>query len=79
MSRLETVSKEFRDKNLAKNSYSNNDDYGVSHPNAVSDGDNKGKGENNGSVGSATDIEARSKSLTKNKFSPNKPYDSASA
>jgi hypothetical protein len=79
MSRLETISKEFREKTLAKNAYSSNDDYGVSHPNAISDGDNKGKGENNGSVGSAADIQAREKSLVKNKFSPNKPYDSASA
>ena len=79
MSRLETISKEFRDKTLAKNSYSNNDDYGVSHPNALSDGDNKGTGENSGSIGSATDIQSREKLLVKNKFSPNKPYDSASA
>ena len=79
MSRLETISAEFREKNLAKNSYSNNDDYNTSHPNALSDGDNKGKGENNGKVGSSADIQAREKSLTKNRFSPNKPYDSASA
>jgi len=79
MSRLETISTEFREKNLAKNSYSNNDDYNTAHENALSDGDVKGKGENNGAIGSSVDIQSRAKALAKNKFSPNNQYDSASA
>lgn len=66
----------FRNKQLKRNSYSNNAPYGPSHKNALSDGDEKGKGEKNGSIGSKTDIYMRSKLLATNKFSPNKPYDS---
>ena len=41
---------------LAINTYNNGFQYGVNNPNALSDGDDKGKGELNGSIGSKTDI-----------------------
>ncbi|NJO65272.1 MAG: hypothetical protein HC836_46400 [Richelia sp. RM2_1_2] len=79
MSRLETMSEEFRKKLIAKNDFTSNDEYNVSHKNAISDGDDHGKGENGGLIGSATDIAARNKMLVKNKFSANNPYDDATA
>jgi ssDNA-binding replication factor A large subunit len=41
---------------LAINTYNNGFQYGVTNPNSLSDGDDKGKGELNGSIGSKTDI-----------------------
>lgn len=44
--KLEELAKEFRTENIIKNSYQNSDGktYGATHANALSDGDNKGKG-----------------------------------
>ncbi len=74
---LEEYNKQFRTEELAKNKYGNNNQYTEGHPDALSDGDELGKGELNGSVGSKTDIEQRKKLLSKNIYSPNNPYDSS--
>ncbi len=72
---LEEYNKQFRLEELAKNKYGNNNQYTEGHADALSDGDEQGKGERNGSVGSKTDIEQRGKLLAKNIYTPNDPYD----
>lgn len=75
MSNLEKQSVEFRKKNVARNSYDPNDPYEAGHANALSDGDELGKGEVNGQVGSATDIKSRETAATKNKYNIDRQYD----
>jgi hypothetical protein len=79
MSRLEDISEQYRKREEARNSYNKNDEFGVGHPNALSDGDEKGKGENAGQVGSKTDIEQRKLAAAKNKYNLNRPYDDSTA
>jgi len=79
MSRLEEVNAPLRNKELAKNPYSSNVPYSAGHPDALSTGDEQGKGENNGSIGSSTDIKTRETLLAKNKFTPNKEYNDSTA
>jgi hypothetical protein len=50
-------------------------EYNESHKNALSDGDDKGKGETS-TVGSKTDIQERAKLTTINLYGANKPYTS---
>jgi hypothetical protein len=49
------------------------DEYGSSHPNALSDGDDKGKGETN-SVGTKTDILNRNANVGFNQFNSGNTY-----
>ena len=79
MSRLEDISKEFREKLVAKNTYDQNDPFTGSHENALSDGDELGKGENAGQVGSRTDIEQRELAAARNKYNQNKEYNDSTA
>jgi len=79
MSRLEDMSVAFRKREMTRNSYNSNDEYNISNPNALSDGDEKGKGELNDSVGGLTDIKTRQKSMVKNKYNANDQYDSSKA
>ena len=81
MSRLEDSSEKYRKDLIVKNEYNTGKgEYYAGHGNAVSDGDEKGKGESDdGSVGSKTDIDKRGKSLLKNKFSTKEPYNSSNA
>lgn len=74
--KLEEIGNQERNILLAKNEYSTNDEYGLTNKNALSDGDDKGKGDVNGSVGSATDIEERKTLLGRNEYAPNFEYDS---
>ena len=78
MSNLEKTSVEFRKKEVARNNYDNNDPYELGHANALSDGDELGKGEKNGQVGSATDIQARETAAAKNKYNIDRQYDAGS-
>lgn len=72
---LRRVGSEERSKLLSKNEYPSEErGYNASHPNAKSDGDDKGMGENNGSVGTKTDIKKRNELVATNIFSANKPY-----
>ena len=79
MSRLEKSSEQFRNTLLNKDIYTSDKPYDSSNSRAKSDGDDHGKGENNGSVGSKTDVIQLNKLLVKNKFSSNKPYDASNA
>jgi len=74
MSKLEDVSIPYRKILVAKNTYDNNDQYTVGHPDALSTGDENGKGEVNGEVGGATDIKVRKTLIAKNKYNNNKEY-----
>jgi len=78
-SRLLRMDPEFLKKNISRNIYQEGDPYNMGNKNALSDGDEKGKGENNGSVGSATDIKTRNKLLAKNKYSETDPYNIGNA
>jgi len=79
MSRLEDISVIFRNTEIAKNTYNQNNEYTPGHPNALSTGDDPGKGEVSGNVGGATDIKARKTMLAKNKFNPNREYNAGTA
>lgn len=79
MSRLEDISAQYRVCSTARNDYNYDDEYSVGNPNALSTGDEKGKGEANGQVGSATDIKVRQTLMTKNKFNKNKEYNAGTA
>jgi len=79
MSRLEDVSLPFRKVNIARNDYDNNDQYNVGHADALSTGDENGKGEVNGQIGSLTDIKQKEKLVAKNKFNKNREYNDATA
>jgi len=79
MSKLEEISGAYRKANITKNSYKNTDQYTAGHKNALSDGDELGKGENADSIGGATDIKCRESLITKNKFNKNKEYNDATA
>jgi len=78
MSRLEESSKQYRDNLISKNTYKEGDQYNVSHENALSDGDDKGKGETN-TVGSKTDIDTRNTLMTKNMYNQNNEYNDSNA
>ena len=87
-SKLEELGDIFRKENIIKNTYQNAEGnaYGQKHSNALSDGDNKGKGTGifldtyNG--GGADDIigasnepgSGRINNLIKNQYSESKPY-----
>ncbi len=79
MSRLEDISEQYRKREIVRNSYDKEDVYAGTHENALSDGDEKGKGEKNGSVGGATDIKMREIAAAKNKYNTNRPYDDSTA
>lgn len=78
MSRLLDNSDQYRNPLLAKNEFTNNDEYNVGHENALSDGDEHGKGATT-TIGSATDIAKRQQLEAKNKYTLNDPYDSSKA
>ena len=82
MSRLLENSDEFRKREFARNTstlYNPNDPYSVGHDNALSDGDEKGKGEKDGSIGGLTDIQKRHQSDAKNMYNKDRPYDASRA
>lgn len=78
MSRLLDNSDQYRDPLIAKNTFTPNDDYNIAHQNALSDGDDQGKGETD-TIGSATDIRKRNQLEAKNLYTKNDPYDSTKA
>ena len=60
---------------LSKNIYNNSYQYSSGNPNALSDGDERGRGENNtGGVGTVTDINERTVLRAKNKYGSTKTY-----
>jgi hypothetical protein len=79
MSRLEDTSVGFRKEEIARNTYDQNKPYDAGNPDALSTGDEPGKGEFNGSIGSASDIKARKILIAKNEFNQNKEYNLGTA
>ena len=59
---------------LSKNIYAQNKTYNSNSKNALSDGDERGKGENNGNVGSSIDIQTRIDVVARNKYNGSKGY-----
>ena len=60
---------------ISKNNYGPTNGYGLTNPNALSDGDEKGRGENvNGQIGTITDINERIKLLSKNDYNYTNNY-----
>lgn len=78
MSRLETLSKTFRDATLVKNTYLDGKPYNASHADALSTGDEQGKGETD-TIGGMTDIITRNNLATKNKYNSGNEYNSSNA
>src|SRR6056300_587911 len=73
-SQIDQISGQFRNEALARNNYQGNKRYDSNHPNALSDGDELGKGENNGKIGSSSDISNRLDSMSRNKYGPDNGY-----
>jgi hypothetical protein len=75
ITQLEALANQLRPTELAINRYSANNGYGITNPNAVSDGDEFGKGQNeSGQVGSLTDINTRTDIISANKYGANNGY-----
>ena len=74
-SKLKEIADKQREIQIVKNIYKGNDVYNISHPNALSDGDEKGKGELNNSIGSASDIISRESQMARNQYTKANPYD----
>lgn len=74
---LRDVAANEKKKLTAKNEYKElSDEYSATHPNAISDGDEKGKGDGGkGTIGTKTDIETRTKNTVLNQYNNNKPYE----
>ena len=84
MNKLSKIASDIRKTLITKNDYSaDKSRYGVTSPDALSDGDESGKGTGiyldvvNG--GSSIDILERKNSIKVNEFQPNKPYTTPSA
>jgi len=75
---LEKIAEQERQAAIARNGYNNNKGYGVTNPNALSDGDEKGKGQidDGGTIGSLIDINTRKDNTGRNTFGPNFEYNS---
>lgn len=73
MSKLTDVAEQERQKNVSKNDYQDVDAYSAGHKDALSDGDNKGKGETT-TIGSKTDILSRNQQVSKNTYSDQNIY-----
>jgi hypothetical protein len=65
-----------RNENLGRNSYNSENGYSIINKNAISDGDEKGKGQLNdmGTIGSKTDILKRVENTGKNEYNSKKEY-----
>jgi hypothetical protein len=79
MSKLEGVSLPFRTCSVVRNDYNYNDEYNVGHPDALSTGDENGKGVVNEQAGGTTDIKVRECSIARNKYNNNNQYNDATA
>jgi hypothetical protein len=63
-----------RAKQTRYNPYTGANTYGPNHKNALSDGDEKGKGLYKGSIGGRTDINTRNQNMGSNPFNKSNPY-----
>jgi hypothetical protein len=73
---LEILAEKLRKEVISKNSYNSNNFYSSVNKNALSDGDEKGKGDVNGQVGSSIDIQNRIDNLGRNRYNGQNEYSS---
>ena len=68
---LEVIAEKLRTQEVVINRYSEKNGYGITSKNALSDGDELGKGQvgDTGTVGSLTDINKRIQIMANNKYS----------
>lgn len=71
---LTKIAEAQRNALLSKNDYNTSNLYSAVNKDALSDGDEKGKGELNGSIGSKTDKTEKTKLVVKNMFTPDNEY-----
>ena len=74
MSKIEDIGNEQRPKNTSINKANQNNEYDSNNPDAISDGDEPGKGLNNGKAGGKTDIKRREELKKINLFSGANEY-----
>ena len=79
MSKLENTGLIYRKEEIVKNIYGSGNEYNESNKNALSDGDEKGRGELKNSVGNLTDIKTRNSLLIKNKYKTGNEYNESNA
>jgi hypothetical protein len=71
---LEIIAEKERISSIARNEYTFNNGYNSNNVNALSNGDEKGKGELDGQVGSLTDINTRKDNMGRNVYNGNNGY-----
>ena len=82
---LSRIAEAERKKLFPKNDYAMNNQYSSVNPNALSDGDEKGRGTGNfldvynQNIGTRTDIVERKNEIKVNEYQVNKPYTTPSA
>ena len=75
--KLEILADQYRKIELGRNSFNYSNEYSSTNRDAISDGDEFGKGQSaSGSVGSATDISVRNESYARNRFNQTNEYSS---
>ena len=72
--KLEEHAEKIRQELITKNSYKTGNEYNSNNLNALSNGDDKGKGEYNGQVGSLKDINSRIENIKRNEYKVDKKY-----
>jgi hypothetical protein len=73
---LEILAEKYRNEVIGKNPYNTNKGYSSVNKNALSDGDEKGKGELDGNIGSSVDIQNRIDNTGRNKYGAQNEYSS---
>ena len=73
---LEILAEKLRKEVISKNSYNSSNGQSSVNKNALSDGDEKGKGDVNGQVGSSVDIQNRIDNLGRNRYNGQNEYSS---
>jgi hypothetical protein len=82
---LSKIAESERKKLLPKNDYATNNQYSSVNPDALADGDEKGRGTGNfldvynQNIGTRTDILERKNEIKVNEYQANKPYTTPSA
>lgn len=74
---LAEYSKSFLNRETVRNKFKATDEYRAGHPDAKSDGDEHGKGENDGNIGGKTDIAERNRELARNRYTKDNSYNAS--
>lgn len=72
---LTEISDRKRKELVSKNRYNRGNIFSESHPDALSDGDRWGKGENDGDIGNSIDMRKRKELTSKNGYNRKDQYD----